>query len=75
MKSIKLVIEKIVLSHVVKLTTGPLSHTIRHVEEIVTGIMSKNGLKDGLKDSLTIILVIVMMVGTIILWDNCGMKE
>jgi hypothetical protein len=69
----ELVIDQIVLSLVVKLTTFLLSLMIRLVEEIVTLIIIKN---ITLTFSIVIItLVFVKKVGTIILWDLTTQKE
>jgi hypothetical protein len=69
----KIVIEIVVLSLVVKLTTFLLSLMIRLVEEIVTLIIIKN---ITLTFSIVIItLVFVKKVGTIILWDLTTQKE
>jgi uncharacterized membrane protein len=57
----------------VKLITGMvmLMMTLRHVEEIVTGQTTKNGLLAGMV-ALTIIFVIVLLVGSIILKEDLG---
>jgi hypothetical protein len=69
----ELVIDQIVLSLVVKLTTFLLLLMIRLVEEIVTLIIIKN---ITLTFSIVIItLVFVKKVGTIILWDLTTQKE